>query len=231
MSNLTKRIRVLLVDDHKLLRKGLRMMLVSNPTFEVVGEASNIAETLQFIADNELPDIVLMDLHLGEESGIALTKQLIRDQPGLNVIGLTMSDNEADIKDMLRAGAKGYLLKNCAPEEVFEGIQAVLRGQSYFTSQVTEAILRRHIRPQTGRPSTRPIQEGTHEVAQLIPLTNREREILKLVAQELTTPEIADKLCLSPRTVENHRYRLMCKLKVKNALGLVKYAVQYGLVE
>jgi DNA-binding NarL/FixJ family response regulator len=231
MSNPQKRIRVLLVDDHKLLRKGLRMMLVSNPSFEVVGEAANSAEALQFLAERELPEIVLMDLHLGEESGIALTKQLLHQYPELNVIGLTMSDNEADIKDMLRAGAKGYLLKNCSPEEVFDSIHAVLRGQNYFTSQVTEAILRRHLRPQVGRPATRPIQEGIADSTQLLPLTNREREILKLVAQELTTPEIADKLCLSPRTVENHRYRLMCKLKVKNALGLVKYAVQYGLVE
>jgi DNA-binding NarL/FixJ family response regulator len=223
-------IKVLLVDDHKLLRKGLRLMLEANPLFQVVGEAGSAAEVTAWFSNNALPEVVLMDISLGEDSGVTLTRKLLQTYMGLGIIGLTMSDTENDIKEMLRAGAKGYILKDCTPDELTDSIQLVAKGQTYFSPQVTEVVLRRHMRGATNR-SDQHFTEGGSRFNSPIDLTTREREILRLVSQEMTTPEIADKLCLSPRTVENHRYRLMSKLKVKNALGLVKYAVQYGLAE
>lgn len=226
---MSDRISIYLVDDHHLLRAGLVSVLNTFPEIHVVGEGASQAELEAFLENNPPPNVVLMDVGLGEESGITLTQWLTDNAPQVRVIGLTVSDEQSDIIELVQAGAKGYVLKNTDQDELRRAVRKVAGGGTYFASKVAEALLERilnsglNLRPRVEVPMR---QQANQNVA----LTRREEEILVLVAKEHSTAQIAEKLNISNRTVENHRYRLTQKLGVKGAAGLAKYAINNGML-
>lgn len=214
------KIRVLIADDHKIIRVGLRGLIELSDDIEVVAEADNGDEVMKLLQSTSV-DVVLMDIDMGHTSGIETTSRVKKEFPEINVLGLTMHEEQDYIVDMLEAGASGYLLKNAGMDELLTGLRTAARGDSYFSQQVSATLLqaitnKRALRPPKG------LVEG--------PLTDREREVLALIAQEYSNGEIAEKLFISIRTVDTHRRNLLEKLQVKNTAGLVKYAIEKGLL-
>jgi DNA-binding NarL/FixJ family response regulator len=211
-------IRVLVADDHAIVRTGIRHVLESEPGFVVVGEASTGAEALD-LAESLQPDVAVLDITMPGESGLRVTAELRRRVPATQVLVLSMHDNTEYVLESLRAGAHGYLLKDTAATELRGAVRAIRRGESYFSPAIAGklgAVLR-------GEPSDSP----SHALAQL---TSRERQVLVGVAQGHTNREIATRLGISPRTVESHRENLMKKLGVRTVAGLTRLALEAGLV-
>ena len=214
-------IRVFLVDDHTLIRKGLRTLLEADPLFEVVGEASNGQALL-----DQLPtvaaDVVLLDLNMPVLDGLATTHRLRAEYPDLRILLLSMMTHERTIGEALAAGAHGYVLKNADKYEVVAALQGVAAGKRFLCSEIGLGLLEKILLQEPRHPAP-----GT---APGVPLTHREREILQLVASGLTNQEIADQLFTSTRTVESHRQNLLEKTGVRNTPALVKYAMEHGLL-
>ncbi|OUJ72377.1 response regulator [Hymenobacter crusticola] len=214
-------IRVFIVDDHVLIREGLRTLLAGNPLFDVVGEASNgqlLLDQLSTIA----PDVVLLDLNMPGLDGLATTHRLRAEYPHLRILLLSMMTHEHTIGEALAAGAHGYVLKNAAKHEVVAALQSVAAGQRFLCSEIGLGLLEKVLRLESGQPST------TLGAGVKVTLTHREREILQLVATGLTNQQIADKLFTSRRTVESHRQNLLEKTGASNTPALVKYAMEQG---
>lgn len=211
-----KPIRILIVDDHKIIRVGLRGLFQLQPDMTVVGEAETMVQAIELTRTTH-PQVVVMDIDLEASSGIEATRQIKQIDARINVLALTLHRELSYIKPMLEAGACGYVLKNAEPEELTEAVRAVAKGNSYLTAAVSETILKSLTNP--SRQHREP--DG---------LTPREVEVLALIAQELSNAEIADKLFVSVRTVDTHRRNLLDKLNAKNTAGLVKYAIARGLV-
>jgi DNA-binding NarL/FixJ family response regulator len=209
--------RILLADDHTLLRAGIRSLLEKMPGVEVVGEAADGREALNLVKTH-LPNVVLMDIAMAGLNGLEATARIVRDHPNVRVIILSMHANEEYVLQTLRAGASGYLLKDAATAELELAIQAVARGDTYLSP----AISRRVIEDYLGRTSG--------EKGPLEQLTPRQREILQLVAEGRSTKEIAFVLSLSVKTVETHRTQLMDRLGIHDVPGLVRHAMRMGLV-
>lgn len=211
-----KKIRVLIADDHKIIRVGLRGLVELSKDIEVIGEAENGAQVLELLKKASV-DVVLMDIDMGNTSGIETTRELKKLYPEVNVVGLTMHEEQGYIVEMMEAGASGYLLKNTGLDELLTAIRTAARGDSYFSQQVSATLL----------------QAITRGKASAVPntmLTEREIEVLRLITQEYSNGEIAEKLFISIRTVDTHRRNLLEKLQVKNTAGLVKYAMEKGIV-
>lgn len=219
-----KGLKILIADDHKLVRTGIRFTIESSNakgTLAKFDEASNGYEALQLATVNEY-DIILMDINMPEMDGIAATHEILKNTPNKNIIAISMHDEEYQVRKMIEAGARGYLLKNTGPEILNAAIQTVIRGGQYFSNEVAVKLM--HI---TGkRESSEPLARSS----QKIPLSKREQEILTMIANELTNEEIAEKLSLSKRTVDTHRQNMINKLQVKNTAGLIKYAIQNNLI-
>lgn len=212
---MSAKIRVLVVDDHALFRQGVVSFLNEQPDLEVVGAAGNGAEAVA-LAQRLRPDVVLMDVHMPGEGGISATAAILRQVPETRVLVLTVSDGDADLFAALEAGARGYLLKNASPDEVLRGIRLVYAGQALLSPEMTARLLP-HLR------SPRILETA------LPPLTPRERDVLRLVAEGYTNAAIAQALLISENTVKTHLRRLMQKLGVENRTQLVTYALEYGL--
>ncbi len=212
-------IKVAIVDDHKMFRDGVQAMLQVNQGIEVIWSASNSKETLLH-AESNLPEVILMDITLGSESGIQLTKVLLEKYPELKILAISMHYEDSYIVKILELGAKGYLLKDAGGEEMINAIKTVSMGDTYYSNHVTQVLIK-HITKGT-KPKDKSID---------IPLTKREQEILTLIANEYSNPQIAEKLFISIRTVDTHRRNLLDKLQAKNTAGLVKYAIKFGLIE
>ncbi len=213
-------IRVFIVDDHTLIRDGLRTLLAADPLFEVVGEAGNgqaLLDQLPTVAT----DVVLLDLNMPVLDGLATTHRLRAEYPDLRILLLSMMTHERTIGEALAAGAHGYVLKNADKYEVVAALQGVASGKRFLCSEIGLGLLEKLLRQEFHNPALGP---G-------VPLTHREREILQLVASGLTNQEIADKLFTSKRTVESHRQNLLEKTGVKNTAALVKYAMERGLLQ
>lgn len=218
MSNL----KILIADDHPFFRDGIHQLLIGQTGIGEIGEAANGKEVLQQLAKKEY-DLVIMDIKMPQMSGIEATREIHKKYPKIKVLAISMYDEQTYIVKMLKAGAKGYLLKNSTKAELLKAISEVMRGESYFSREVSD-IMFSHI------ASGKSIENGDDEpVAQA--LTRREIEIIRMIAEELTNVEIGGKLNISPRTVDTHRRNLFQKLKVKNTAGLVKYAMKHGLLE
>jgi DNA-binding NarL/FixJ family response regulator len=172
------------------------------------------------VLESKSCDIILMDINMPEMDGVEATKQVKAKYPSIKILMLTMFSNREYIEKLLRAGADGYLLKNTGKEELQEAIDNIINGESYFSKEVTERIME-------GLQKKKIAEKNTY----IVELTEREIEVLKLIVQEFTTAEIAEKLFISPHTVETHRKNLISKLNVRNIAGLVKYAMQNGLVD
>ena len=215
-------IRVFIVDDHTLIRDGLRALLEADPLFEVVGEAGN-GQALLDLLPTVAADVVLLDLNMPVLDGLATTHRLREEYPHLRILLLSMMTHERTIGEALAAGAHGYVLKNADKYEVVAALQGVASGKRFLCSEIGLGLLEKLLlqEPRPPAPGTSP---GVH-------LTHREREILQLVASGLTNQEIADKLFTSKRTVESHRQNLLEKTGVRNTPALVKYAMEHGLLK
>lgn len=212
-------INLIIADDHQMFLDGLTMLLSTNAEFHIVGEARNGQEVLDLLHDNPNVDVVLMDVNMPIMDGIQATKQIKEHYPYAKVLMLTMFGSRDYIEKLLKAGALGYVLKNTGKEELFAAIESVSKGQSFFSKEVTERIME-------GLQGRKVLEHDP----MLVELTEREKEVLKLIVEERTTQEIAESLFISHHTVETHRKNLISKLQVRNIAGLVKYALQHGLV-
>ncbi|MBC7917264.1 MAG: response regulator transcription factor [Rhodoferax sp.] len=210
-------LRVLLADDHTLVRAGLRKLLEAIPDLEVVGEASDGLALLTLTAELR-PKLVLMDISMPGLNGLEATARLRKEWPDTKVIILSMHQSEEYVRQALRQGASGYLLKDCAPLELDMAIKAVCRGETYLSPAVSKDVLSDYV--QRLRDEAQPGDQ----------LTPRQREVLKLVAEGLSTKEIARLLDLSVKTVDTHRSQLMRQLDIHEVTGLVRYALRTGLI-
>ena len=213
-------IRVLLVDDHTILREGVRALLTDEPEIVVVGEAGDGQEALEKV-DTLHPDIVLMDMVMPRMNGLEATGHIKRRHPEVKVLILSMYDDDEYVQQVIQAGASGYLLKGMAADDLVLAIREVQAGSSFLNPAVAAKLIEDYVRRVRGGDTT----EGADE-----PLTSREREVLKLIAEGNTNQEIADILHLSRKTVESHRSNIMRKLDVHDVTELVKYALRTGLI-
>lgn len=212
-------IRVLLVDDHVLVREGLRHILERDPEIEVIGEASDGEEALE-LANELQPDVVLMDLTMPRLGGLEATDLLRQRQPDVHVLVLTMHEGYDYFFQALQSGASGYVLKGASGEDVRAAIRAVHAGDVYIHPAIAKQLVGDYLN-RIERGESLPEYDG---------LTTRERQVLRLVAEGLTTPQIAERLTLSPNTVNTHRQHVMQKLNLHNRAELIRYAVRKGFV-
>ena len=213
-------IKILIADDHKIFRQGIRAILNQQKDFSVSGEAAN-AEEIFYLLENHETDLVLLDIDLGGDDGIRIARQIREQYPSVRILALSMHGEEAYIVNMLESGTTGYILKNSGMEELNTAIKTVASGNTYLGKEVTETLIH-HLH----FPGARESRENKG-----ILLTAREKEVLQMIAQEYSNSEIATKLFISIRTVDTHRRNLLRKLKLKNTAGLVKYAIQNNLAE
>lgn len=213
-----QRVRLLLVDDHEVVRAGLRMLLGAEPDMEIVGEVGSGEEALQ--ATRELrPDVVLMDVAMPGLGGIEATR-LIKDAcPDVAVLALTMHEDEQYFFEMLNAGAAGYVPKRAAPDDLASAIRAVSRGEVFLYPSLARVLVRDY----------RALAQAGHQTAASL-LTPRETEVLTHIAEGCTNREIAEMLCLSVKTVDRHRDNILQKLNLHSRVDLVKYAIEKGLI-
>jgi DNA-binding NarL/FixJ family response regulator len=224
-----KIINVIIADDHRLIRDGLRSLIGTVKDIKVLGEAANGDELNELLASLDAPpEIILMDIRFQEHNGIDLTRQVLKQYPSIRVIALTMYESEQYITGMLQAGAAGYMLKNVGKQELLQALRSVAEGQNYFSEVVTNTVMAKYMSPTTTPDEA---EQDTRRLTEMdnVHLTRREKEILKLIVSEMTNPEIAKRLHISPRTVETHRRNLIHKLGVKNTVGLIKFAMHAGL--
>ncbi len=208
-------IRILLVDDHDLMRAGLRALIQELKGIEVVGEAGNGRDALRLVESHH-PDVVLMDIMMPEMNGLDATARVVGKFPKVRVIMLSMNASEEHVLQSLRAGASGYLLKNISPAEMEQAIRQVAQGEKHITAAVMKHLI-------VG------LLEGNKPTA-LDRLTSRQREVLQLVAEGGTAKVIAKKLGISVKTAESHRTELMQTLDIHNTAGLVRYAIRTGVI-
>ena len=213
-----QRIRVLVVDDHTIVRDGICSLLALAGDIEVVGEAANGSEALKMVKELE-PNVVLMDIAMPIMGGLEATRRIRKEFPTTKVLVLTQYDDREYVFPVIEAGASGFISKVAASSELTSGIRAVYQGDSYLSPSVTKLLVEEHQRGD-GRVSHDPYEQ----------LTDRERDVLKLVVEGYTTQEIADMLVVSPKTVEGHRTNLMAKLGIHNRTELVKYALRKGII-
>ncbi len=211
-----KKIRLLLADDHPIVLDGIKSHLCAQPEFEIVGEASNGLDALQK-ARALLPDVVLMDITMPQMNGLEATTVLRKQAPLAKILILTMHNSKEYIAQMIRAGARGYLLKDGSPAELVRAIKAVHAGEVFFAPSVSRVIVDQLV--DGGGRVAEPVQS----------LTDREREVLSLIAEGLLNKQIADKLGIGVRTIETHRERIMRKLDIHTVAGLTKYAIAQGM--
>jgi DNA-binding NarL/FixJ family response regulator len=212
-------IRVLVADDHAIIREGLRVMLGNQPDIEVVGLAANGREAIQFVDEHE-PDIAVIDISMPELNGIEAILQLLPRHPHMQVVVLSIHETKPYVYRALKAGARGYLIKETAGLEVVDAVRAVRRGERYLSQRIADLLMTESFQK----------LEASTEGGLLEALSPREREILQLVAEGNTSQEIAELLFISPKSVDTYRSRLMHKIRVADMAGLVKFAIQHGVI-
>lgn len=215
-----KAIRVLLADDHGLMRAGIRSLIQQFAGIEVVAEAADGREALDLIKAHR-PDVAMMDIAMRGMNGIEATARISREFPDVRVVILSMYANEEYVAQALQAGARGYLLKDAAPSELELALCAVVRGEVYLSSVVSGTLVTDYLRR---------IREQGSDSSDVIALTPRQREILQLIAEGKTNKEIARILHLSLKTIDSHRTQLMVRLNIHDVTGLVRYAIANGLI-
>lgn len=211
-------INVFIIDDHKMVIEGLQLMLKSCKKIKVVGTATSGLEGVQEINKTK-PDVILLDINMPSLNGIETCKLLLKQQPNLKIVAISMHKESSLIKLMLSSGAKGYVLKNAGQEEVIKAIEVVYNGKMYLDETVNEIVVNS-------------VANNSKKLENPFPtLSRREKEVLQLIIDEYTTQEIADKLCIGFGTVETHRRNMMIKLGARNTAGLVRIALEYELLK
>ena len=215
-----KKIRVLIAEDHTIVRQGLSALLRAEPDIEVAGEAPDGLEAIE-LAKKLIPDVVLMDIAMKNLNGLDATQKIKKLFPHIKVLVLTMYDNEEWIFQILKAGASGYLIKDSAMTDLISAIRAIHQGDSYLSPSISRKVIEEYIRhAEMGEKSS------LDDV-----LSSREREILQLIGEGHSIPAIASRLCISKRTVEAHKTHIMEKLDIHDKVALIKYAIRIGLAK
>jgi len=212
----TMTIRIVLADDHQIVRLGLRSLLEAEPDIQVVGEADNGEATLKLVQELT-PDVVIMDISMPDLNGIEATRRILAKSPAIKIIALSMHSDSLFVLNMLKAGASGYLLKDCALEELVKAIRTVVRQQTYLSLSISHLMIKDLASTSAGSLSAYTV------------LTSRERQVLQMLANGHTTNQIAATLEISVKTVEAHRQQVMNKLGIRSVAELTKYAIQQGL--
>ncbi len=210
-------IKVLIAEDHQIVRQGLRTLLEREPDLEVVGEAENGRSTVRLARESH-PEVIIMDVAMPDLNGIEATRQIISEMPKVKVIALSMYADRRFVANMLKAGASGYLLKDCASEELVRAIRVVLAHKTFLSPGVADIVVKDYVQAPLGP-----------EASVFSILSNREREVLQLMAEGKSTNQIAECLHVSVKTVETHRQQMMQKLKMHSVAELTKYAIREGL--
>ena len=209
---------IVVADDHRIVREGIRKLLETREDFQVVGEASDGEEAVQMVLEKK-PDVALMDIWMPRLSGIDATRRIGKRGLATKVLVLSMHESRTYVEEVLRAGAAGYIVKNAASQDLLNAIDAVCSGASYLSPTITQQVVDAIARPGDAAPSG------------VAALTDREREVLQLIAEGLSSKEIAGMLGVSLKTVDSHRSNLMEKLDIHKVSGLVRFAIRAGLVE
>jgi two-component system, NarL family, response regulator NreC len=213
-------IRLVIADDHEIFLDGLCLMLGKCADIRVVGNAANGRELLELVTDLK-PDVVLTDIKMPLMDGVEVTRRICEIHPDIGVIALSMFDEDHLVVDMLEAGAKGYLLKNAGKQEILDAIHAVFNNNTYYCRQTTNKLAGMIAKSRF----------NPYKKKETIAFADKEREIIRYICMQLTAQEIADRVFLSRRTVEGYRVKILEKMNVKNAAGVVVYALKNGLVK
>lgn len=215
-------IKVVLVDDHKIVRDGIKALLAEAEDVEIIGEAASAHEFFD-ILESVMPDVILMDINLGDSNGIEITQQVLEKNKNVNIIMLSMHMSDEFITNSIEVGAKGYLPKTTSQEELLKAIRTVKDGKEYYNNEVSDVLLKSYIKKTQNASKEKEVEA--------VQLTKREHEILVLFAQGLSNKEIAAQLFISIRTVESHKNNIMQKLELKSTVELVKYAIKHKLID
>jgi len=210
-------IKILLADDHRIMREGLRSLIENEPDMEVVAEAGDGRTTVR-LAEEVSPDVAVIDITMPELNGIEASSQIAARAPHIKVLALSMHSDEHFVTGMLRAGASGYLLKDCAAEELCRAIRSLVANETHLSPKIASIVIEDYRR---GLSETRPARGKQ--------LTSREREVLQLVTEGETSKKIASRLCVSVKTIDAHRQQIMDKLDIRSVAGLTKYAIRKGI--
>jgi two-component system, NarL family, response regulator NreC len=211
-------VNIFLADDHNIVRKGLQAILSSESDFSIIGEASDGLETIEKVQQQQ-PDILVLDIMMGGINGLEVTRQLSKKYPKMGIVILSMYSNEAYVLEALRSGAKAYILKDNTTEDLVRAIREVASGRRYLSAPLSERAIEAY---------TQKTQSGSQDPYEQ--LTTREREILQLASQGWSNSEIAERLFISPRTVETHRANLMHKLGIRSNAELLQFAMVHGII-
>lgn len=213
------KIKVFLIDDHRIVRDGIRSLLMTDDSIDVCGEFDSYYHSVEYISRLQ-PDIIIMDISMPEISGIDATAEISKEFPNVKVLILSMYTNEEFVIKSIASGAKGYLPKNTSKKELLSAIYDINEGKEYFSPEISKIIVKSMMN-----------KAGKQEISPLNLLTRREEELLKLVAEGFSNTEIAEKLFISVRTVETHKNHIMTKLDLKNTVELIKFAIKEGITE
>lgn len=216
--NTPTKVRLLIVDDHQMLIDGIKALLKNEKQFEVVGECTKSPEAIKMVEELK-PDVLLTDINMPDMSGIELTRLLKPNHPDLKVLVLSMFNEKGMITEMLNAGVSGYILKNTGRQELIDALNKIVSGGMYFSDEVAVEMMKSIANPVPPKAASEAI------------LTTREKEIVQLIAKEYNNAKIADTLFISERTVETHRKNILRKTGTHSVLGLVKFAMEHGIVE
>jgi len=211
------KIKIVIADDHKIMREGLKALIEKQPDMEVAAEAQDGLAVTK-LARKLMPHVIIMDIGMPEMNGIDATRQVISENKDIKIIALSMHSDRRFVLEMLKAGASGYLLKDSAFEELVTAVHTVMTGQSYLSPRITDIVVKEYLGSQSKNEST-----------VFTVLTVREREVLQLLAEGKSTKQIASTLNLSVKTVETHRQQIMDKLEIRTVAELTKYAIREGL--
>ena len=223
------KLKILIADDHKLVRTGIRYTLTVGDNVNFVERIDEVVNGREALERSKIfsYDIILMDINMPEMDGIKATNAIIRENPDTKIIALSMHSDDFEIRSMIKAGAKGYLLKNTGSEVLADAIRTVMEGGKYYSNEVALKLME----PYNGEPTTTTEKKTSTRVdKRKISLTRWEIDVLRMIANEYTNDEIAKKFDLSKRTIDSHRQNIISKLQVKNTAGLIKYAIKLGIV-
>lgn len=219
---MSEKVKIIMVDDHQIVRDGIKALISDESWIDIIGEASNHRELFSLL-ETQKPDLIMLDISMPEMSGIEIARKLTEERPEIKLLMLSMYMSEEFITNAIEAGAKGYLTKTTTQEEILNALKTIVEGGEFYSDSVSNILLKSFIKKTQNKTS-----ESKEEA---ISLTKRENEILKLFAEGLSNKEIADKLFISIRTVESHKNNIMQKLELKSTVELIKYAIRNKIIE